>query len=125
MLAPRPLARLVASPARRCAGTLAPLAHRTGLVVETDAGLGPEADLAPVLGMLDAPAGLGTVACTHGEGMERLLDQLRGEGLRVEGGAGGDRLLLKGAAWELGRAPRGWLLRLHVPVGLTTCPHHG
>lgn len=124
VLAPFGLSRLISSPARRCVETLEPLARRTGLRVQPDEGLRPDGG-PTVLTRLAAGLGDGTVACTHGEVMEALLDRFCTDRLLVEGAASRERLLLKGAAWGIEGDGDGLHLRLHVPVALTACPHHG
>jgi phosphohistidine phosphatase SixA len=116
--------RLVASPTRRCVETLLPLSMKVGLDTETS----------PLL-RNDAPRGLddvvhrrfagGAVFCTHGEALQSFLLRLRKEGLRVDHDRTDDELLMKGAAWRLRLdGPKGPRVRLMVPLGVQSCPHH-
>lgn len=118
--------RLVASPTRRCVDTLAPLARRLGLPVETSARLAPDADADAVLGLLADRRLDGAVLCTHGEVMEPLLGILRSQGASIEAERTDDDWLLgKGTAWSLlvddGRAVS---LAHLAPVPVSDCPRH-
>ena len=65
------------------------------------------------------------VLCTHGEVLEPFLKCLREDGVRVRHGRTDDELLMKGAAWRLRLdEPKGPRLKLMVPVGVQSCPHH-
>jgi phosphohistidine phosphatase SixA len=72
--------RLISSPALRCTETLDPLARQTGISVELDDALVPDADQRAVLDLItslstaDAPSG--TVVCSHGEVLGSLLVSL-------------------------------------------------
>ena len=93
----RSMTRLVSSPLVRCRETLAPLADRLGLAVETSELLGPEADVRELAQLFAADGMTGAVLCTHGETLNGLLDHWRGRGVWD---AADDRdSTQKGAAW--------------------------
>lgn len=97
--------RIVSSPLVRCVETVAPLASRLGLEIETSDALGPQADgeAARLVRTLTSAAHA-VVVCTHGETIEALqrrLDQ-RGKLAFRPGGAHE-----KGSVWLLeGRGRR-------------------
>jgi 8-oxo-dGTP pyrophosphatase MutT (NUDIX family)/phosphohistidine phosphatase SixA len=98
-LADTPVAKLVSSPSLRCVDTVAPLAERRDLAVQTEERLAEGADAATALAFLAEEAANGDlVACTHGDvmmlGVERLLD----EGVRLRGSTVAYK---KGCAWRL------------------------
>jgi hypothetical protein len=119
----------VSSPVRRCVQTLEPLARLTGLPVEERDELRADgsADVAALVArVLADPAFDGSVACTHGEVMQPLLEGWRRTGLVVDGGDPGDeQLLFKGSAWRLDQRDGGLHLRLYAPFARAECPTHG
>jgi 8-oxo-(d)GTP phosphatase len=129
LLAPLGPARLVSSPVLRCVQTLEPLAQRTGLPVEgrDELRAGRSADVAGLVArVLADPAFDGSVACTHGEVMQPLLEEWRRTGLVVDGGDPGDeQLLFKGSAWRLDQRDGALHLALHAPFARAECPTHG
>lgn len=100
LLAPRPVARLIASPTRRCVQTLEPLARRLDLPVETSPALGTGAGPDELLALLTAPEARHAVLCTHGEALVALAARLRATGASGPAWSGGD-LLQKGVVWSL------------------------
>lgn len=114
-LAEPPPARLLTSPARRCADSLAPLAKATGTPLEDDPVLAEGAapmsalhrllEVAAVLGDGTGSTGapVGVVACTHGDVVDGLLHLLAADGVDLRGLGGGPVVLgtPKGARWEL------------------------
>jgi phosphohistidine phosphatase SixA len=124
LLAEKEVVRLVASPSRRCIETLSPLSRRTDLDITTEPLLAKDADRGLEKLVRDSSAA-GAVFCTHGEVLQPFLAQLRTEGVRVKHGRTDDELLMKGAAWRLRfDHPDGPRLKLFVPVGVQSCPHH-
>jgi phosphohistidine phosphatase SixA len=115
-LSPR---RLRASPARRCVDTLGPLAGKLGLPVETTDRLRPDGYPGGLLALVDDDTMPGDVLCTHGEVMLPTLHELRSRRATTEDE---DRLLRKGAVWELDLEPMS--LVLHTPAATSTCPDH-
>jgi phosphohistidine phosphatase SixA len=108
LLAARPVARLVSSPAQRCVQTLRPLAETTGVEIETWPALGPHAGPAALRATLGHPAFDEAVVCTHGELLRPLLRTLRRRGIATTGLHGhGRHLLAKGSAWVLTIEPDG------------------
>lgn len=119
ILAERPVARLVSSPATRCVQTLQPLADLVDLPIEIWDGLGPEAHVSSLTACFGDPSFGDAVLCTHGEVMRPLLRKLdlrrvtrRGDRLDRR------RLLTKGSAWRL-RISHGRIVELDhlVPGG--------
>jgi hypothetical protein len=60
-----------------------PLARERDLPVERSAALDPDAEAAELLDLVRGPLPRGTVLCTHGEGLGRLLLTLVAGGLRL------------------------------------------
>lgn len=86
--------RLVSSPYARCMQTLAPLGAALGKEVEEVPELGEGHGLDGVEPLLIS--GRSVVACTHGDVLDELLDELRREGLVAAGAKAS-----KGSAWVL------------------------
>jgi phosphohistidine phosphatase SixA len=117
-------ARLAASPTRRCAETLLPLARRLHLDVDLEPLLAPDTPCGLAKLVRDRAAE-STVFCTDGEALQPFLQELRDEGLRVKHDRTDEELLMKGAAWRLRfDRPKGPRLKLMVPLGVQSCPHH-
>jgi phosphohistidine phosphatase SixA len=97
------VSRIVSSPAVRCLQTVAALAERLDVAVETWLELGPDGSAGRVAdACFGDPAYADAVLCTHGEVLAELLrrpDIARAVGRR---GPGRDALLTKGSAWRLG-----------------------
>ena len=116
--------RLVAGPSRRCIETLLPLSRRLRLEVDVEPLLAKDASGGLAKLLHDASA-RNAVLCTHGEVLEPFLQCLRADGVRVKHDRTDDELLMKGAAWRLRLdEPKGPRLKLMVPVGVQSCPHH-
>jgi broad specificity phosphatase PhoE len=96
-LAPFPVTAIVSSPAVRCQQTVTELAARHELRVRVDARLGVHADLAETVDLLFSARADGTVLCTHGEVIERVLHALRAGGAPVSA----DAAWPKGSTWVL------------------------
>ena len=79
-----PIRRMLTSPALRCHQTLQPLARDCRLRIELDVRFGVDADLAPVLALLEDLRSRDAVVCTHGEVIEQVLTRLVGDGLMVD-----------------------------------------
>lgn len=87
--------RLLTSPALRCRESLEPLSATTGLALEEQAWLAegspPAEALEQLLGALgslgapSAPGSGGLVACTHGDVLDGVLEQLVASGVPLEG----------------------------------------
>jgi 8-oxo-dGTP diphosphatase len=123
-LAERQPVRLVAGPSRRCVETLVPLSRDLDLDIDLEPKLSKveEPDLAELVRSLEAT---GTVFCTHGEVLQSYLQELRRQDVRVKHHRTDQELLMKGAAWRLRfDPPKGLRLKLVVPIGVQSCPHH-
>ena len=116
--------RLVAGPSRRCVETLLPLSRRLRLDVDVEPLLAKDAS-GGLAKLVHDDSTRNAVLCTHGEVLELFLRCLREEGVRVKHDRTDDELLMKGAAWRLRLdEPKGPRLKLMVPVGVQSCPHH-
>ena len=116
--------RLVAGPSRRCIETLLPLSRRLRLEVDVEPLLAKDAS-GGLAKLLHDASTRNAVLCTHGEVLEPFLQCLREDGVRVKHDRTDDELLMKGAAWRLRLdEPKGPRLKLMVPVGVQSCPHH-
>ena len=117
-------ARLVANATRPCLETLLPLARRANLDIDVEPLLA-EREPCALERLIRDPAVENTVLCTHGEVLQSFLRRLRTEGLRVKHDRTDEELLMKGAAWRLRLdEPKGPRLKLMVPLGVQSCPHH-
>jgi len=96
---PRP-ELVLSSPARRCIETVGPLAARLGTPVEVADWLAEGADAAQALRKLRELA-VPAVACTHGDVIWGVLEQLAGEGVDL----GKRPAAAKGSVWVLGSSP--------------------
>lgn len=124
LLEGRGVGALAASTRRRCIETLEPLSTRIGIDIDVWESLCPD-DGAEILGRLLRSPRDGQVVCTHGEAMQPLIGQLGARGVNLAEAADRDRLLLKGAAWELDDAEGiGWSLRVLAPIEVPRCPIH-
>lgn len=96
--------RIVSSPALRCVQTVAQLAARAGLEVETDDRLLEDADAGDTMAFLEELGGE-TVVCSHGPVMWNIVRCLRLRGLAMDGPEHTEK-----AAWwriDLGDGERG------------------
>jgi len=75
---------LLTSPDLRCRQTLEPLAAKFGLPVRLDARLAAGRSADGALALLDELERRTAVLCSHGDVIPRVIDRLRGEGLRLE-----------------------------------------
>jgi phosphohistidine phosphatase SixA len=94
-----PIVRVLSSPALRCRQTVGPLAHLLGLDVEIADELDEDAALRPARALLDATvrADRGDVVmCGHGDLLPQLLDDLRRDGVEVDGDG-----CAKGSVWQV------------------------
>lgn len=82
-LAGADIARLVASPFRRCVATLEPLARHLGLEVEPDDRLSENRGAAGAMALLEEVAGVPAVLCSHGDVIPDLLDELVRHGVKL------------------------------------------
>jgi len=89
--------RVVSSPYLRCVQTVEPAAERFGLAVEADDRLGEGADVEAALELLLALDTDDGVACSHGDLIPMLLDQLIDQGMTVDG----PLLHQKGSVWTI------------------------
>ena len=93
---------VLTSPMTRCRQTVAPLAQARDLTIREHALLLPDADLTALMSMLSEPSIGGTVLCTHGEALTRILPQW--QDLPRTGGPPDDKTR-KGAAWIVENYP--------------------
>ena len=98
LLADVPVRRLVSSPVLRCRQTLEPLARAHGLPVEDEPLLEPDAEVEALERFLRRSVADGTVVCSHGEYLDRLLTHAVAGG-QVRLGGHGAVDTAKGAAW--------------------------
>lgn len=94
LLARERIDRLVSSPYVRCVQTLEPLGSDLGLAVDRSIELGEGHGLDGIEPLL--LGGRSVAACTHGDVLEALLDELRHDGL-----AGTGARAPKASAWKL------------------------
>lgn len=92
--------RVLSSPAVRCVATVAPLAARRGLAVETTGALAEGAGAGAVRLVQDLAGGAGVVLCSHGDVIPEVLDSLDAGG-HVRGAP----RCQKGSTWALARRP--------------------
>ncbi|MEM9465902.1 MAG: phosphoglycerate mutase family protein [Actinomycetota bacterium] len=97
--ADRPVRAVWSSMATRCAQTVAPLAHRAGVEVESRSELTEGARAAVLLELVRAEIQLDDdlVMCSHGDLIPEVLNTLLREGMVVIGGRGCE----KGSIWSL------------------------
>lgn len=86
---------VVSSAALRCQQTVAPLAHKLGLDVETRPGLLEGASTAASIDLVRNLVDRNVVACSHGDIIPDIVRVLEMSGMRVDG----ERLWHKGATW--------------------------
>lgn len=109
--------RLVSSPATRCQQTLAALARSTGLEVEELAGLWEGSNTLETLDQLEGLDGQRIVACSHGDIIPALIEQLGMRDVPVQG-----RGCELGSIWvlERDRERRAWNGARYVGPRLTS-----
>jgi 8-oxo-dGTP diphosphatase len=88
--------RIVSSPFVRCVETVAPLAERTGVELETSDALREGASLVDSLRLLEKCLDTDAVVCTHGDVLGDLLTHFARQGVTVDV----DRME-KGSVWVL------------------------
>jgi broad specificity phosphatase PhoE len=98
VLATRPIARVLSSPAVRCVQTVEPLAARLGVDIEVTATFAEGARFAAAREVLDtlAKEPHDTVVCGHGDVIPELLESLEAEGTPLDGAG-----CAKGSIWRL------------------------
>ena len=97
------VSRIVSSPAVRCLQTVAALAERRDVAVETWLELGPDGSASRVAtACFGNPAFADAVLCTHGEVLSELLRRPDIARAAARHDPGRDALLTKGSAWRLG-----------------------
>jgi phosphohistidine phosphatase SixA len=123
----RRIRRLLSSPTLRCFDSLAELARRTGLPIETTDGLRTDVDPEAVRALITDAAQEDAVLCTHGETMRALLDVMWSEGLDTSA-VDTEELLQKGSVWLLTVStaePAGVVaLEHHMPAAVRACSTH-
>ena len=87
--------RVVSSQALRCIDTVWPLATALGLPIIKHDALFEGASARAALGLMRRTRARRAAFCTHGDVMERVLDELAGSGVHLNGGV----RLAKGAYW--------------------------
>jgi 8-oxo-dGTP diphosphatase len=80
LLLDSPIQRILSSPYRRCLETVAPLAQRRGVPVETSPDLAEGADQGAVLALIGRVED-GSVLCSHGDVILAMLEHLAGQGV--------------------------------------------
>lgn len=103
--------RLVASPFLRCVQTLAPLASRLGIEVESDArlgeGTGSAGALAVATELRSAPAAI----CSHGDVIPDVLEALLRHGIKLKD----EPRWQKASTWVLTRDGEGFSKGRYLP----------
>lgn len=77
------IVRLVSSPARRCVETLAPLAERLGLEIETHPALAEGATAQATAALLSGLSGMRAAVSSHGDVIPPALQELANQGMRL------------------------------------------
>lgn len=96
-----PIERVVASPARRCLETVAPLCSNRGLSLEIDERLMEGAPVGKLVELLREFGEANVVACSHGDLIPAVLRELETNGMRLE-----DQLRCETAGvWQLEGTP--------------------
>lgn len=80
-----PVTRVVSSPAARCRQTADPLATVLGLRVEKEEAFADASKRKRVMKWLQSLKGESVVAATHGEVVERVIQPLADDGVRIQG----------------------------------------
>lgn len=75
--------RVLSSPAVRCTETVAPLADRLGLEIETAEWLDEGSDIDSVLAGLSKTAAFTVAACTHGDVVWGIIERLARAGVDI------------------------------------------
>ncbi|MEL6986038.1 MAG: phosphoglycerate mutase family protein [Actinomycetota bacterium] len=96
--------RLLASPATRCQQTLAVLAQSHGLTIDDDPNLFEGSDTRETLAQLASLDDEAVVACSHGDVIPAVLEQLGALGVPLTG-----RGCELGSVWVLERAKDRWV----------------
>lgn len=97
MLRAARIERIVSSPALRCVDTVWPLAKALGLPIARHDALVEGAGARAALGLMRRTRAQRSALCTHGDVMERVLVELVGAGVHLDGGI----RFAKGAYWVL------------------------
>jgi broad specificity phosphatase PhoE len=95
-----PITTVVSSPYVRCVDTIAPVAERLGIELETADALAEGARLSQALRLFEKVQDREAVLCTHGDVMQDLLDHFGRHGVKLR-----DHRMEKGSIWvfEIGR----------------------
>ena len=102
--------RLLASPATRCLQTVESLSRVTGIPIDEEPGLFEGADTARTLADLEELDGQGqVVACSHGDVIPGLLEQLGRSGVPLTG-----RGCELGSVWIVERADGHWTTARYI-----------
>ena len=88
--------RLVSSPAVRCVDTFRPFARRSDLRIRREPALAEGVSAARALKIIRRVRGRPAL-CSHGDVIEKILEHLRADGVRLRGGL----RLPKGCIWVL------------------------
>ena len=97
MLRAARIERVVSSPALRCMDTVWPLAQALGLPIVRHDALFEGASARAALRLMRRTRSRRVALCTHGDVMERVLEELMNAGVHLDGGI----RLAKGAYWVL------------------------
>jgi broad specificity phosphatase PhoE len=100
-LAREPITVVLSSPYARCVGTVAPLAEKLGIHLETSDALAEGARLSQALRLFEKVQDREAVLCTHGDVMQELLDHFGRHGVKLR-----DHRMEKGSIWvfDIGRS---------------------
>jgi broad specificity phosphatase PhoE len=90
---------LVSSPATRCQQTLGPLSHARGLEIAESDAIKEGADIVEAIDFLASLPGKRIVACSHGDMIPPIIEQLQGLGMTVSG-----RGCERGSVWAIKRS---------------------
>lgn len=109
MLSGEAITRILSSPATRCTQTVEPLAQALGLPVEEHHDLWEGSRSHDVAALLAAHRDGDLVACSHGDVIPEVIEQLAAAGVAVHG-----RGCEKGSLWLLERDGDGWMAARYI-----------
>ncbi|MEM8925254.1 MAG: phosphoglycerate mutase family protein [Actinomycetota bacterium] len=117
VLAPTRPNRILSSPATRCTQTVAPLAAALGMEIEEQPDLWEGSTIAHVMALLTGQVDATVVACSHGDVIPEVVEQIVRDGARIEG-----RGCEKGSIWCAEHDGERWLTARYVASSATELP---
>ena len=97
LLADATITEILSSPAARCIETVEPLATALGLTVAIDKQLAEGGEPRPCIETVLRPSSDGTVLCSHGDLIPKIIRRLTADGMRTKD----PNLSQKGSIWVL------------------------